>query len=186
MTYPSSNEIIDIQKKLAEMRNERWYYHDLFTPQWWFLLALTILPWVIWWYLVDRTRIKQIWLNGALMTILIIHLDDIGTSLALWNYPYKLISIFPRLNPIDVSVLPVFHMLIYQYFTKWKAFLIANIIAALLFAYAVEPFFVKIHIYQLINWKYSYSIPGYIIKAIIIKYTLETVLDWKSKTQSHT
>ncbi len=55
-------------------------------------------------------RIKQIWLNGALMTILIIHLDDIGTPLALWNYPYKLVSIFPRLNPIDVSVLPVFHM----------------------------------------------------------------------------
>ncbi|MEC2078502.1 CBO0543 family protein [Metabacillus fastidiosus] len=181
MNYPSSKEIIDFQNKLTEMRNELWYYHDLFTPQWWFLLVLTILPWMIWWYLVDRTRIKKIWLYGALMTILILYLDDIGSSLGLWDYPIKLIGIFPRLNPIDVSVLPVFHMIIYQYFTKWKPFLIGNIIAAVIFAYAAEPFFVKIHIYQLIKWKHFYSIPGYILKAIIIKYIMETILDWNKK-----
>ncbi|MBT2734781.1 CBO0543 family protein [Bacillus sp. ISL-7] len=186
MPYPSAKEIIDIQKKLSEMRNEHWYHHDLFTPQWWFLLIITILPWIVWWFLVDRTRIKQIWLYGALMTILIIHLDDIGSSLGLWNYPYKLIGLIPRLNPIDASVLPVLHMLVYQYFTKWKAFLITNIITALLYSYVAEPFFVKIHIYQLLNWKYSYSFPGYVLKAVVVKYILEIALSWKSKYKSYT
>lgn len=182
MTDPSWSKIIETQKKLTEMRNEHWYQHELFTPQWWFLLVITILPWVFWWFLVDRTRIKQVWLYGALMAILIIHLDDMGTSIGLWNYPYKLISVFPRLDPIDVSVLPVFHMLLYQYFTKWKAFIIATVIAALIFAYIAEPFFVKIDIYQLLNWTYSYSVLGYVIKVIAIKYILETVLELKSKS----
>lgn len=39
--------------------------------------------------LVDKTRIKQIWLFGALISILIVILDDIGVELNLWNYPYQ-------------------------------------------------------------------------------------------------
>jgi hypothetical protein len=106
---------------------------------------------------------------------LIIYLDDIGSELNLWNYPIKLVNIVPRLNPIDISVLPVMHMLIYQYFTRWKPFTIANIIVALFNSYIAEPYFLKINIYELTNWKYSYSIPIYILKAVLIKCVVEAV-----------
>jgi hypothetical protein len=140
------------------------------------LLSLFILPWFVWWILVDKSRIKQIWLFGALISILIIYLDDIGSELNLWNYPIKLINIVPRLNPIDISVLPIMHMLTYQYFSKWKPFIIANIIVSFFNSYIAEPFFVKINIYELTNWKYSYSVPIYILKGIVIKSLLEKVL----------
>ncbi|MGG0741269.1 CBO0543 family protein [Niallia taxi] len=130
----------------------------------------------MWWILLDKTKIKKIWLYGALITILIIYLDDIGGVLNLWNYPYQLINIIPRLNPIDISVLPVMHMLIYQYFSKWKNFIIANIIISFCNSYIAEPFFVKIGIYELTNWKYIYSVPIYVMKAILIKFILEKVL----------
>ena len=180
MSTPTQEAIIETQKKLTEMRKQYWHHHDLFSPQWWFVLTITIIPWIIWWFLVDRTRIKQIWLFGSLLTILIIHLDDIGSELGLWTYHYQLFRVIPRLNPVDISVLPVLHMLVYQYFTKWKPFIIANIITALLYSYLAEPFFVKIKIYELINWKYTYSFPIYIVKATFIKYLLEKVLQKKA------
>lgn len=180
MSYPTKDEINKADNQLTEMRWENFIHEDFLSPQWWFLLALTLLPWILWWILVDKSRIKQIWLYGLLMTILIIYLDDIGSELNLWNYPYKLVNIVPRLNPIDVCVLPVMHMLIYQYFSKWKSFIIANIIMSLFNSYIAEPLFVKIKIYELINWKYSYSVPIYILKAAVIKILLEKVLE-KSK-----
>lgn len=87
----------------------------------------------------------------------------------------------PRINPIDLSVVPVFHMLVYQYFTKWKTFIIANIVTAFLYAYIAEPIFVKINIYEMTNWKHLYSVPIYILKAVVIKFVLEALLEKRSK-----
>jgi hypothetical protein len=176
MSYPTKEEINKVDNILTDMRIENFIHEDFLSPQWWFLLSLLIIPWIIWWIMVDKSRIKQIWLYGALMSILIIYLDDIGSELNLWNYPIKLINIVPRLNPIDISVLPVMQMLIYQFFPKWKTFIIANIIISLFNSYIAEPFFVKLNIYELTNWKHSYSVPIYILKAIVIKYLLEKVL----------
>lgn len=136
MNYPGNDEINKLDIQLTEMRIENFNNEDFLSPQWWFLLALTIIPWILWWILLDKTKIKKIWLYGALITILIIYLDDIGGVLNLWNYPYQLINIIPRLNPIDISVLPVMHMLIYQYFSKWKNFIIANIIISFCNSYS--------------------------------------------------
>ncbi|RIW28928.1 hypothetical protein D3H55_20385 [Bacillus salacetis] len=180
MGYPTKEDINKVDNLLTDMRLENFVHEDFLTPQWWFLLSLLVLPWIVWWFLVDKSRIKQIWLFGVLLSILIIYLDDIGSELDLWNYPIKLVNIVPRLNPIDISVLPVMHMLIYQYFTRWKPFIAANLIMSLFNSYIAEPFFVKINIYELTNWEYSYSVPIYILKAILIKALLEKVLQ-KSK-----
>ncbi|WP_226647319.1 CBO0543 family protein [Mesobacillus subterraneus] len=176
MTYPTQEEINKVHTQLVEMRYENFIHQDLFSFQWWFLLSLFVLPWILWWLLVDKNRIKDIWLFGSLISILIITLDDLGIELNLWYYPYQVLNIIPRLNPIDISVLPVFHMLVYQYFTKWKSFIIANILTAFLYAYLAEPLFVKINIYVLTNWDYIYSVPIYIGKAVLIKFILEGVL----------
>ncbi|MCT2535986.1 hypothetical protein NC661_08690 [Aquibacillus koreensis] len=175
-------EIEKLHKQLTEMRLENYIHQDLFSLQLWLLLGCLIIPWFMWWFLVDREKLKQIWLFGSLMSILIYLLDGIGTELNLWSYPYQLLNFIPMLNPVDLSVLPVFHMLIYQYFSKWKNYIIANIITAILYAYLAEPLFVKLDIYKLTNWKYSYSIPIYILKAIFIKYILELILRQKSKS----
>lgn len=176
MSYPSKEEINKVDHYLTEIRMENFIHQDFLSPQWWFLLSLLIIPWIVWWILVDKTRIKQILLFGTILSILIIYLDDIGHELNLWDYPIKLITFVPRLNPVDISVLPVMHMLIYQYFTRWKPFIIANVILALFNSYIAEPIFVKMNIYELTNWKYSYSFPIYILKAVVIKYFLEKIL----------
>lgn len=179
MYYPSFEEIRELHQKLAEMRYDYWLNHDLFSLQWWLLLTVFIVPWIIWWKLVDKERIFQILLFGTLLMILVITLDDIGIELNLWSYPYKLFFAISRLSAIDQGILIVAHMFLYQYFVRWKSFLIANVIMALFFSFILEPLTVKMRIYDLENWRYIYSLPIYILKAMLVKWIVDEVIQKK-------
>ncbi|MBI0580119.1 hypothetical protein IEC97_22445 [Neobacillus cucumis] len=174
-TYPSYDEIRSIEYKLAEMKNEYWLHHDLFTFQWWLLLIIFILPWILWWRYVDKNRLKDILLFGSLLMLLVGLLDDIGLNAQLWSYPYKLLQVIPRLVAIDHGILIVAHMTVYQFFTKWKSFIIVNLVMATIFTFIFEPLTVWLNIYKLDNWKYIYSFPLYIAKAVFVKWLVQRI-----------
>ncbi|MDR4947090.1 CBO0543 family protein [Neobacillus cucumis] len=174
-TYPSYGEIQKIENKLADMKNEYWLHHDLFTFQWWLLLIIFILPWIVWWRYVDKNRLKEIVLFGCLLMHLVGLLDDIGVTAHLWSYPYKLVQAIPRLAPIDYGILIVAHMTVYQFFGKWKSFIIVNLVMATIFTFIFEPFTVWIDIYKLDNWKYIYSLPIYVAKAVFVKWLVQRI-----------
>jgi hypothetical protein len=173
--YPSYEEIREVHHKLTEMRTEYWIHHDLFSFQWWLLLCILILPWLIWWRYVDRSRLKDIILFGSLLMILVGLLDEIGVQLQLWSYPYQFINIMPNLVPIDYGIIIIAHMFVYQFFEKWKAFLFANLVMATVFTFICEPITVWLGIYKLENWEYIYSLPIYILKASLIKQLVENI-----------
>lgn len=179
-TYPSYDEIQKIEYKLTEMKNEYWLYHDLFTFQWWLLLIIFILPWIVWWKYVDKDQLKEIVLFGTLLMLLVGLLDDIGVTTHLWSYPYKLVQVLPRLVPIDYGILIVAHMTVYQFFKKWKSFILVNLVMAAIFTFILEPLSVWIHIYKLESWKHIYSLPIYVAKAVFIKWLVQ-VINRKSK-----
>lgn len=100
-------------------------------------------------------------------------LDTVGFSLGLWGYPTKLIPVNPPLFPVDFVYLPVINMLIFQFFRKWKSFIIANIVAAFLYAWIGEPIYRWLDIYIIYSWKMSYSIPIYIAMSIFFRWLTE-------------
>ncbi len=59
------------QSKLEELETQYWLENNLFSFQWWLLLIVLILPWVIWSRFVERKRRKEILLFGALLIILV-------------------------------------------------------------------------------------------------------------------
>ena len=177
--YPSHEEIEQVHQQLLEMRLDRWLNHDMFSFQWFLLLIVLIVPWIIWWRFVDEKRIYPILLFGSLLTILVMMMDDIGVELQLWSYPYQLVTILPRLISIDQGIIVIAHMLLYQYFKKWKKFIIANAVMAAIFTLICEPVTVWLGIYKLDNWRYIYSFPIYIIKAVFIKWLVDEVIERK-------
>lgn len=177
--YPSHEEIQSVHQQLTDMRLEYWLNHDLFSFQWYLLLIILIVPWIIWWKFVDKNRVFQILLFGTLMAVLVIMLDDIGVETHLWSYPYQLLNIVPRLIAIDQGIIVVAHMFLYQYFRNWKKFIIANVIMASIFTFVFEPFTVWLGIYKLENWQYIYSLPIYIIKATFIKWLVDDFIQQK-------
>ncbi|MGQ7885418.1 CBO0543 family protein [Paenibacillus sp. WC2504] len=126
-------------------------------------------------HLADKKRLIDIVLFGDIMSFLIFLLDHIGCELNLWVYPHKLFPVIPESSAFDLGILPALHMLLFQFFTKWRSYLIANILMATVFAFLCEPISVWIGLYKTLHWRYIYSFPLYILKALIIKWIFEIV-----------
>lgn len=148
----------------------------IFSFNWWILLILTIVPWFMWWKVVDRKRIVEIFFYGSLVSIYSILLDDIGSYFLLWIYKYQLVPINPRLNPIDLTIMPVTYMFVYQFFKKWKTFLVAQMILALGATFLAEPLFIWLDIYKPLKWKMYYSLPIYLGLGILNKWVMGKLL----------
>lgn len=168
-------EIIKLQKQLTDLEHQYWMDHVLFTFNWWLLLGIFIAPWLIWWKLVDKNRIREILLYGFVIMVLSSILDDLGIASLLWVYPYQLLQILDRLNAIDLTTLPVMYMLIYQYFPKWKSFFMAHVLLGFFSAFVAEPILVRMNIYMPLLWKFIYSFPIYIIMAMLVKWFTDQI-----------
>lgn len=169
-------EILEMQKHLHELQYEHWIRHELFTWQWWALFAVLIIPWFIWWRLVDKTRTGIILAYGIYIMFIVTAMDATGSALQFWFYPIKLLPIVPDTIGIDWGLLTVAHMLIYQYFPRWKSFIIAEAIAAAFLAFVGEPFAERIGVYLALNWYHHWSFPIYVMKAVIGKWLIESIV----------
>ena len=158
------------------MRLEVWLNDTLWTWQWWILILLLLLPWIVWWRIVDKRRLAEICLLGMFVLATVSWMDELGTELMLWYYPYKIIPWYPQLVPVNYSVLPISFMLIYQYTPRWSAYIKAMTILAALFSWVAEPALQYMGIYQLIKWKVVYSFPLYLLIAISHRWLLEIIL----------
>jgi hypothetical protein len=107
--------------------------------------------------------------------------DTAGVANAYWMYPIRLIPKFNHMLPVDVTILPIIFMLIYQSYPKWKVFIIASIIMGACLAFIAEPILVWMGVYELLNWKYYYSFPIYIVFAVTLKFIIATLKSIQQK-----
>ncbi|MBP2634639.1 MAG: hypothetical protein H6Q72_546 [Firmicutes bacterium] len=177
----SAEKIRQMHETFTQVRMEVWLTDNLWHWQWWVLIAIFFLPWIVWWKLVDKSRIIEIFLFGMIMLITAGWMDEIGTELQWWYYPVKVIPWYPQLVPVNYTVLPVTYMLIYQYFSKWRSYVTAMMVMAAVYSWIAEPLLSYMGIYKLIIWKYSYSFPIYILIAIIHRRFLEMLLSINRK-----
>lgn len=169
------HEFIDIHEKYAQLHQQHFYENVIFSYQWWFLILTMVILWSIWAFLVDKRQLHMILLTGLLSSAAALTLDEIGISMALWVYPYYLIPFSNVQYPIDIAIIPVFYMLLYQYFKKWKSYLIVLIILTLFAVIIVEPLFVWLGIYKPLNWNHWLSAPGYMLLGTIVKGIVDKV-----------
>jgi len=172
---PSDEQIAQMTKDLTEARIANWLSNDLLTRQWWFILALLIVPWIIFYYMADRKKLPSLWLYGTFLFIVVFSLDLIGYEIGLWAYPYKLAPFGPLIAYVDASPLPVVYMLEYQYYPKWRDFIFVSIVTALMFSFVFEPILEAIGLYVLISWKFYYGLPVYIVLPILMRLAVEKV-----------
>ncbi|KAB7663597.1 hypothetical protein F9279_23695 [Bacillus sp. B1-b2] len=147
-----------------------WLEHDVFSLNWWILFCATIIPYFLWWKVVDKNRFYEIFSYGLLCAGFSMLLDVIGTEMLAWGYPDKLLPWIPPLIPADFVVIPITAMLVYQYTSTWKTFIITTIGWAILFSYIIEPLFVLRGMFYLgVYWKHTYSFLGFILLGITLR-----------------
>ncbi|HWP95830.1 MAG TPA: CBO0543 family protein [Syntrophomonadaceae bacterium] len=170
MSFPSNLEINQLQLTITSMRIQNWLGEDLFRFQWWLLVGILIIPWIVWVKMVDRTRIFELLAYGFLFSIITGLVDAIGIELGLFIYPYKLMPIVPRLLPAVFGLVPVSFMLLYQFSDSWRSFIINNIIFGAVAAFILQPIAKYLGMYQMLHWSYFYSFVVYILAAVSLRW----------------
>jgi hypothetical protein len=163
---------VQVQKSADILLRKYWLQETFLHWQWWLLLALTIVPWIIWWKIVDRRRIFEILTYGFLVMTASVVFDAVGVEFDFWEYKYQLVPLLDVFITYDFTVMPVMYMVIYQFIDNWIPFIIANTIVAAVFAFISEPLLVWMDFYLLFNWEYIYSFPIYIAIAVSLKWVM--------------
>jgi hypothetical protein len=175
-SFPSQQEITQLEMKLTHARIENWLREDLFTWQWWLLVAVLVLPWFLWWRLVDKKRLTEIFILGTMILIAVSYMDAVLSELGLWSYKYEIIPLWPRLISADFTVLPVTYMLIYQYCGPWKKYIIALVAVAAFYAFGAETLLKWLDFYHPEKWEHIYSFPIYIALGMLARWQLQVLL----------
>lgn len=173
MPHENMQKIVKTLEKLHDLQSENFWAHVLFAYQWWLLIVMMVVLWSIWIILVDRTRLHIILLAGFIASMLALVMDDIGVSEAMWIYPYPIGSFTNRLNTVDMAIIPVFYMLLYQYMRRWGPYLITLVVLTLFAIFVAEPLFGELYMYIRIDWKYWYSGPIYAAMGIFVKLVVD-------------
>lgn len=167
--------IVEIRQKLRDAYLENWLNNNLFSFNWWVILVSIIAFSILWWKLLDKGRIFEILTYGLLVAVVAVVFDTIGDAYVLFGYPNSLLPIFPSIATYT-SLLPFAYMLMYQTFTGWKSFCIANVILAIFLAFIIEPILVWMGIYEYHKWNYFYSFLVYPTIGIPLKWLMTKLL----------
>lgn len=170
---PSFLDIMKLFKQLTAVDIEYWTEQVVFSFEWWLLVGIFLIPWIVWWKSVAKGRLFEISTFGSIILIIAMVLDAIGVKYCLWNYPYRLTPLMHPALPFDLSVIPVTYMLLYQYLGGWKKFAIGTLLTAFVFAFVAEPLLVMLNLYQPLHWSHSYSLPIYFLLPLFVKWVVE-------------
>lgn len=136
-----------------------WRHYVLFSWQWWLGVTCAVLPWLLW-YLSSRKRhdMDRLLYVGFIVMVIALCLDIVGDQIGLWHYRYNVIPHVPTFFPFDLTLVPVSVLVMIQIFPKLNP-VVKGVVYALASSYIGEPFFHAIDIYNLIHWRYIYSVP---------------------------
>lgn len=165
----SLEELLDAEEKFHRVLRAYWYENNFLTYKWWFLVVLSVVPALVWWISVDKTRLIENTAFGLFYGVAAIFLDAIGSNTMVWIYPVRLTPYLnPQLYPYDVGVVIIPFMLVYQeYGYSFKKFVISTCLLSLFLAFIAEPFMAYLGIYKQITWKYGYSFIIYWILGVV-------------------
>lgn len=156
-----------IQSSIADLR-------------WWLLFVSIFFPWVIWWKAVDRSRLFEILSFGLFWAGMATWLDLLGTTYNMWSYPFKLNDHITTLLPADVSVIPVMYMLLYQYASIWRSYVIGSVLNAVILSFIFEPLFMLLNMFELQTWSHTKSFISFFLLALLTRtifYFLRSIKD---------
>lgn len=176
MRYPSYEDAYKIRLQLRDISIEHWRQDDLFSWQWWFLLAAALLPWWIWHRLVSKDRYLEILVFALITAIITATLDVVGVDLGLWGYPNKLFLFVPPLFPADLAFFPVSFSLMYQYTHSWKQYLCAGFLFSFFISYIIEPAFIRMGMYKNHYFPHCASLIGFFLLSIVIRWIIKHII----------
>lgn len=140
-------------------------------------MACAVWTWFLWWRFLDKKRLTQILIFGFWIAGITTAVDVIGVMLGYWGYGHILLPSIPSITlSLDLCLVPVVYMLGYQFFPRWKEFLIASLVLTSVVSFIGEPFLVLSNIYLMYKVTYVYDFPTYLSTALFSKWLTDSIM----------
>jgi hypothetical protein len=180
VNYTLSEKLLEAKRTLLQLSLNHWFNYELFTWQWWGKFIYLGIPMILFYKLLDRKRILEIVSYGLIISLLSTISDTTGTGFVLWEYPIRLMPIgFFAVH--DLAIVPIISMLVYQFCSSWKSFIIFNVILSAIASFIIEPLYIWINIYKPIEWKHIYSFFSYLLMAVLCKLIINKLIKYYQK-----
>jgi hypothetical protein len=145
-------------RELARLSIQKWTSNEVFSFQWFLMVGLLIVAYVVWLKLVDRKRVTELLLIGSLEAVakLIIASILLDNILGLYEYRIRLLPVPANIFATSVTISPIIIMLVAQYTSSWKGFLLWNAIGNAFLNFVIFPVYTSIGIVKFYNWNVFY------------------------------
>ncbi len=154
----------------------QWKTTVLFSPHWWALVVLIAISYIVWWKLVDKSRLSQMLLFGSFIAAGRIVMDIIGSNTVLWSYDIREVPFTPSPFLHDFTITPLALMLVYQYCHSWKKFLAWTSIATGCITFVFFPLLIVFDYLKYYHWNHIYSFILIILIAALSRAVILGVL----------
>jgi len=154
---------------MAYQSYQHWVSAEVFSVGWFFMVGVLFITYVVWLKLVDKSRIKDLILLGALLAV---GFSLVGIILegnyGFWEYQIRLVPLKPEVFNASYTIGPILFMTVAQYTTSWKSYLMWGSIGAAVITFGLVPIYGMLGIIKFHN-NYSnfYNFIYYMTGAII-------------------
>lgn len=153
----TASTLNQLKVALWDLNYTQWKNKVLFSNQWWVIISIIVISYVIWWILADKKRLSQLLLYGSLVSVGRIVFDIVGTNMVLWSYNVRESPFMPSPFLHNLTISPLAYMLLYQYTSSWRSFLIWNMIITGAYSFIVLPILASLKMLELFNWNYIFA-----------------------------
>lgn len=171
MRAESTNAFVDIWKE----------YSILSTFEYWIMVAILVLPLIVLFFKIDKSKIFFIGFYGYSAHVITAYADLWGMNKGYWHYPFQVIPTLPSLS-VDASLIPVVFMLIYQWTLNHKKnFYLYSSIGAGVVSFAFKPLLVALGLFKLYGkMTYFHLFAAYFLGIFVAKFITDVFL-WTEK-----
>lgn len=114
---------------------QKWLSEQFLSPVWIGLFLFVIFTYILFFYLADKKRLVELLLFGSLVAVAFSVYDSIGELIGLWSTLFRMAPLQQNFFLSDLTIIPLYAMLIYQYTNSWKKFFIGTVAWAGLIAF---------------------------------------------------
>jgi hypothetical protein len=177
----------DIQKDQTELWTSYWQQYSSFGDwQFWVLVLLFVLPLIVLFFSIDKRKALLLGFYGYNVHVFFTYVDAIGANMIKWFYPYKIFPILASSVSLDVSLVPITYMLIYQFtLNREKNYYVFMILLSSVFAFVFKPLLVAIGLFEMgIGTNYFTLFICYVGVGVIAKWITNLFVYFEKKAHN--
>ncbi|MCZ8511013.1 hypothetical protein O9H85_00895 [Paenibacillus filicis] len=172
-----------MQEQLTLALTSYWErYSNIYTWGFWMYTLLMIVPLIVLYYRMDRSKALLLGFYGYSVHMLSTYIDAFGTRNALWSYPFQAIPLLVGSFALDISFIPVSFILLYQWtLNRGRNYYYYAIVLSAMLGLLFKPALTTFGLFRLYKGTtYVHLFIYYVIIAFIAKWLANLFLHFQN------